>query len=565
MNIKELFKNISDGFKKFFKVENIEKIIGFLSFEAISFYFSLSMYLALGVTFQAKIAMGTATVAVEAFKVMLITAMSGSSYAMSFYNKRFKQGKEYFGVYLKHLKSFFFAFLFYFITAGVSFLATVGFGLATVHQYNQVNQIVDNSAATKTFQDQIVRLQQQVVGHETLNASDKSSADEFAATAATFLDMTDRTQRSNKNYYIGEAEKRLKKIEGRNTLIEGLNGQIAIIEAQIIELEKQVSEDGKESTKSIFQLMEDSIDGKLTSSNIMLIIVVLLALVIEVGLVYTSPKIEKIDEEKDFEMYPNHKSIKKRKYRKQENEIDDDDQDYIETEEPVEIKTNIQASELKPVVEKKFEAIEVPEPMIEVIKTPEPIVEIIEVPEPMVEVIKTPEPIVEVIKVPEPMVEKTEVLEPMVEVIEAPEPIVEVIKTPEPIIEKEVSKPEQKVKVIDIKAKEKRLAEAKKEVEAKIKENLVDVEKDKENKQNKQLLYVVDKLFNNTAKGENLISLNELSKSISIPKDKLEKVCRYLSYIGVVSYDMSNRTWKPKMDKEEAMEVVKQKLTKSKT
>lgn len=533
MNIKELFKNIGSTFKRLFKVENVEKVIGFLSFEAISFYFSLSMYLALGVTFQAKIAMATATVAVEAFKVMLITAMSGSSYAMGFYNKRFKQGKEYITVYLKHLKNFSFAFLFYLTTAGVSFLATVGFGLATVHQYNQINQIVDNSAASKSLQDQITRLQQQIIGHEALNASDRLSANEFMATAATFLDMTDRTQRANKNYYIGEAEKRLKKIEDRNLLVDELNSQIATIETQIIELDKQVSEDGKENTKSIFQLMEDSINGRLTASNIMLIIVVLLALVIEIGLVYTSPKIEKIDEEKDFEMYPNHRFMKKRKPRKQEQEDGETESDEID--EPESNTQQELETEIKP---QKFEIIE---SKPEIAELPKP--EVVELPEP--ETIKLPD-----LK-PVELKQDVELLKPEIQKESKPDPLSKILESNE--IKKEKS---------TVKAKEERLAEAKKEVEAKIKESLVEARKEQENKQNKQLLYVVDKLFSDTAKGENMTSLNELSKSISIPRDKLEKVCRYLNYIGVVSYDMSNRTWKPKVDKEEAIEILKQKLAK---
>ncbi len=550
MNIKELFKNIGNAFKRLFKVENVEKVIGFLSFEAISFYFSLSMYLALGVTFQAKIAMATATVAVEAFKVMLITAMSGSSYAMGFYNKRFKQGKEYITVYLKHLKNFFFAFIFYLTTAGVSFLATVGFGLATVHQYNQINQIVDNSAASKSFQDQITRLQQQIAGHEALNASDRTSANEFMATAATFTDMTDRTQRANKNYYIGEAEKRLKKIEDRNVLIEGLNGQIATIEAQILELDKQVSEDGKEDTKSIFQLMEDSIDGKLTASNIMLIIIVLLALVIEIGLVYTSPKIEKIDEEKDFEMYPNHRLMKKRKPRKQEQETEEENEESEESdsENELENQPTLQVEQdIKPetIEESKSETIKLnPEP-IKIQPEIEP--KVVESKPEVVELLKPD-------KLPEPNLSTESKISLPSEPIAELDLLSKILKSPEP----------QKIEPKDIKAKEERLAEAKKEVEAKIKESLAESRKEQENKQNKQLLYVVDKLFSNAAKGENLTSLNELSKSIAIPKDKLEKVCRYLNYIGIVSYDMTNRTWKPKMDKEEAIEVLKQKLIKSK-
>ncbi len=553
MNIKELFKNIGNAFKRLFKVENVEKVIGFLSFEAISFYFSLSMYLALGVTFQAKIAMATATVAVEAFKVMLITAMSGSSYAMGFYNKRFKQGKEYITVYLKHLKNFFFAFLFYLITAGVSFLATVGFGLATVHQYNQINQIVDNSAASKSLQDQIVRLQQQITGHETLNASDRLSADEFMATATTFTDMTDRIQRTNKNYYIGEAEKRLKKIEDRNLLIDDLNSQIATIEAQILELDKQVSEDGKEDTKSIFQLMEDSIDGKLTASNIMLIIVVLLALVIEIGLVYTSPKIEKIDEEKDFEMYPNHKLMKKRKPRKQEQETEEEDSESeeLDSENELENQPTLQVEQ-----DTKSEVVE--ESKTEVIKSNPGLT----VSQPEIEsktgAVESKPEVVELLKpdkLPEPSLSTESKISLPSEPITELDPLSKILKSPEP----------QKTEPKDIKAKEERLAEAKKEVEAKIKESLAESRKEQENKQNKQLLYVVDKLFSNAAKGENLTSLNELSKSIAIPKDKLEKVCRYLNYIGIVSYDMTNRTWKPKMDKEEAIEVLKQKLIKSKT
>jgi len=542
MSTKELLKNIGNGFRKFFKVENIEKIIGFLSFEAISFYFSLSMYLDIGTDFRGKLAMGIATVAVEAFKVMLITGMSGSSYAMSFYNKRFKQGKEYFTVYLKHLKNFSFAFMFYLTTASVSFLATVGFGLATVHQYNQVNQIIDNSVAMKALQDQVIRIQQQITGHEGLNISDKISSDKFIETASSFEDMTDRTQRANKNYYIEEAEKRLKKIEDRNILIGNLNNQIAEIENNIVELQKQVLNDGKENTKSIFQLMEDSLNGKLTASNIMLIIVVILAFVIEVGLVYTSPKIEKIDEEKDFEMYPNHKFIKRKKYRKQEIEDEIDEIELVE----------IESTEAKSELEIK------PEPEVELEAKPEVELEI----KPEVELEIKPEPEVELEAKPEVELE----IKPEAK----PEPEVELKSEPEAKLKSEVKSEIKPViknlnKPTEIKAKEKRLIEAKKEVEAKIREGLIEARKDQENKQNKQILFIIDKLFNNAIKGENLVSLNDLSKSISIPRDKLEKVCKYLNYIGVVSYDMSNRTWKTKMNKEEAIEIVKEKLAKSKT
>jgi len=538
MNIKELLNNVNNGFKNFFKTENLEKLIGFLSFEAISFYFTLSMYLDIGTDFRGKVAMGIATVAVEAFKVMLITSMSGCSYAMSFYNKRFKSGKEYITVYLKHLKNFSLAFIFYLITASVSFLATVGFGLATVYQYNQINQIIDISSEKEFSQNQVLRIQQQIIEYEALNTDDRNVANQFISTSLVFTDMDDRTQRLNKNYYIEEAEKRFKKIEDRNILITELNKNISNIQIELQNLEKQISEDNKENKKSIFQLMEESINYKFSASNIMLTIVVLLALVIEIGLIYTSPKISKIDEEKDFEMYPNHKFMKKRKFKKQEIEVDEDFEETdaeAKTEEVKEIKIEIEETDVEAKTEESKEIkIEIEETNVEA---------------------KTEK--VKEIKVE---IEETDI-EAKTETEESKEIKIEKAKTE---VEEEIKKAGVE-KNLTIKEKEKHLAEAKKEVETKIKERLAESRKEQEDKQNKQLLYVIDKLFDNTIKGEDLISLNELSKLISIPKDKLEKVCKYLNYIGVVSYNASNRTWKPKFNKEEAIIIVKQKLIKSKT
>ena len=309
MNVKSFFVNIGNILKKAFKVANLEKIIGFLSFEAISFYFSLSMFLQIGTTVQAKIAMGIATVAAESFKVMLITALSNSGYSLAYYSHRLKMGKEYVSVYLKHLKTYLLAFVFYFITAGVSFIATVGFGLATTYQYSQLNQIVDNSNAIATIQSNIDRYQAEIDKYEALNREDQKSADSYRATAEQFNTVETR---ANRNYYLGLVTSLIGKMEARNAQIQLWNADITKWSGEIIALQTVVTDDGKESQKSIFDLMEISLNQKISAENIMLLIVVILALVIEIGLVYTSPKIHELDEEKDFELYPNFKRKKKK-------------------------------------------------------------------------------------------------------------------------------------------------------------------------------------------------------------------------------------------------------------
>ena len=309
MNVKSFFVNIGNILKKAFKVANLEKIIGFLSFEAISFYFSLSMFLQIGTTVQAKIAMGIATVAAESFKVMLITALSNSGYSLAYYSHRLKMGKEYVSVYLKHLKTYLLAFVFYFITAGVSFIATVGFGLATTYQYSQLNQIVDNSNAIATIQSNIDRYQAEIDKYEALNREDQKSADSYRATAEQFNTVETR---ANRNYYLGLVTSLIGKMEARNAQIQIWNADIKKWSGEIIALQTVVTDDGKESQKSIFDLMEISLNQKISAENIMLLIVVILALVIEIGLVYTSPKIHELDEEKDFELYPNFKRKKKK-------------------------------------------------------------------------------------------------------------------------------------------------------------------------------------------------------------------------------------------------------------
>ena len=309
MNVKSFFVNIGNILKKAFKVTNLEKIIGFLSFEAISFYFSLSMFLQIGTTVQAKIAMGIATVAAESFKVMLITALSNSGYSLAYYSHRLKMGREYVGVYLKHLKTYLLAFVFYFITAGVSFIATVGFGLATTYQYSQINQVIDNSSAIAAIQSNIDRYQGEIDKYEALNAEDQKSADSYRATAEQFNTVETR---ANRNYYLGLVTSLIGKMETRNAQIQLWNADITKWSGEIIALQTVVTDDGKESQKSIFDLMEISLNQKISAENIMLLIVVILALVIEIGLVYTSPKIHELDEEKDFELYPNFKRKKKR-------------------------------------------------------------------------------------------------------------------------------------------------------------------------------------------------------------------------------------------------------------
>ena len=309
MNVKSFFVNIGNILKKAFKVTNLEKIIGFLSFEAISFYFSLSMFLQIGTTVQAKIAMGIATVAAESFKVMLITALSNSGYSLAYYSHRLKMGREYLSVYLKHLKTYLLAFVFYFITAGVSFIATVGFGLATTYQYSQINQVIDNSSAIAAIQSNIDRYQGEIDKYEALNAEDQKSADSYRATAEQFNTVETR---ANRNYYLGLVTSLIGKMETRNAQIQLWNADITKWSGEIIALQTVVTDDGKESQKSIFDLMEISLNQKISAENIMLLIVVILALVIEIGLVYTSPKIHELDEEKDFELYPNFKRKKKR-------------------------------------------------------------------------------------------------------------------------------------------------------------------------------------------------------------------------------------------------------------
>lgn len=367
MNVKSFFVNIGNILKKAFKVTNLEKVIGFLSFEAISFYFSLSMFLQIGTTVQAKIAMGIATVAAESFKVMLITALSNSGYSLAYYSHRLKMGKEYVSVYLKHLKTYLLAFVFYFITAGVSFIATVGFGLATTYQYSQLNQIVDNSNAIATIQSNIDRYQAEIDKYEALNGEDQKSVDSYRATAEQFNTVETR---ANRNYYLGLVTSLIGKMEARNAQIQLWNADITKWSGEIIALQTVVTDDGKESQKSIFDLMEISLNQKISAENIMLLIVVILALVIEIGLVYTSPKIHELDEEKDFELYPNFKRKKKK---------DDNDSTERVVEKIVEVPVEKIVEKIVEVpVEKIVEkVVEVPvDRVVEVEKVVEKIVEV---------------------------------------------------------------------------------------------------------------------------------------------------------------------------------------------
>jgi len=232
---------------------------------------------------------------------MLITSLSSSSHAIAYYSHRLKMGKEYFQVYLKHLKTYFFAFIFYFITASVSFIATVGFGLSTTYQYSQLNQIVDNSSAINTLQSNIDRYNLEIKKYEALNKEDQKSIDSYRATADQFNTVETR---SNRNYYLGLVDSLIRKMENRNIQIGLWNTDITKWSEQIIESQTISTNDGKTSQKSIFDLMERSLNGKMSAENIMLLITVILALVIEIGLVYTSPKVRELDEQKDFELYP---------------------------------------------------------------------------------------------------------------------------------------------------------------------------------------------------------------------------------------------------------------------
>jgi len=518
MSIKLFFEHIGSALKKAFKVTNIEKIIGFLSFEAISFYFSLSMFLQIGTTFQGKVAMGISTVAAESFKVMLITALSSSGHSLAYYSHRLKMGKEYLSVYLKHLRTYILAFIFYFITAAVSFIATVGFGLSTTYQYSQINRIVDNSSAISTLQTNMDRYSAEIKKYELLNAEDQKSADSYRVTADQFNTVETR---SNRNYYLGLVTGLISKMEKRNAQIALWNSDITKWSSEIIALQTIVTDDGQDKQKSIFDLMELSLNGGLTAENIMLLITIILALVIEIGLVYTAPKIKELDEEKDFELYPNYKPKKKEIIEEKTPRI----KKTIEIQPPIEEqKVDIKAEIAKALEEEKL---------------------------------KMREEIAVQLKSERELEEK---------LAQRPEP--EEKPTEFKIVETTNDHSKNEDLVIDhgLELAKKGLSSDIKDYEKLQKEELKVEEKsskeiDPDTKKAENFISVINKMHGMIDEGKKyLLSEEELSSSNKMPLDKVKKIYKYLEYLQLIELEKVSGLWKPKRDKKMMIDIIKSKL-----
>jgi hypothetical protein len=293
-------------FKKVIEITGADlfKFIAFTLFALTSSYFSLNMFLELGQKANEKIAMVLLAIGIEALKVYTVILLSNFLMSFKYYFRLRKQSRLHSIIAFDKARALFIYLIIYVISASTSIGASLGFGLTTIDRYNEIHKvtIINTSMEVKSLEEDIISLNEEIKINDDLIKDTKISIEE---TRRSIEDLDKEV--GGYLWYKGEYQKKIDAynsqiIKYRDKISE-IRGAIANKNAEIRASEKlegtEVRNENLSDTRSMFELIAVAL--KVSPTAVMFLMMFIIAIVIEIGILTTSPHSKDVNEGKDLE------------------------------------------------------------------------------------------------------------------------------------------------------------------------------------------------------------------------------------------------------------------------